>query len=382
METLQRILVLGGGPGGTMVANHLARRTRERLRRGSLEIRMVTASPWHVYQPGFLFVALGEAPPGRFRREQVSLLLPEVKLTVDPALWIDTAAARVTTRSGAVFAYDYLVIATGSYPDPALVPGMAEGALGFYTEEDALRLRQALARFEGGRIVMTVDVPHKCPVAPLEMAFTLDRHFRRLGRRDQVELVYTYPINRVHSLAPVADWASAEFERRGILYETFFNVERVDPEARVVYSAEGGQYAYDLLISVPPHRGARVVADAGLGDEQGFVPTDRYTLRARDYPNVFVVGDATNLPVSKAGSTAHYQAEVVADRIASALEGDSSMARYDGKVFCFIEAGGDEGTYIEFSYTRPPRPVRPSSMLHQLKLAYNELYWLSARAVL
>lgn len=382
METLQRILILGGGPGGTMVANHLARRMRRRLQRGSLEIRMVTASPWHVYQPGFLFVALGDAPLGRFRREQASLLLPEVKLTVDPAVWIDTAAARVTTQSGSMFAYDYLVIATGSYPEPGLVPGMAEGALGFYTEEDAVRLRDALARFEAGRIVMTVDVPHKCPVAPLEMAFTLDRYFRRLGRRDQVELVYTYPINRVHSLAPVAEWAAAEFERRGIHYETFFNVERVDPEARVVYSVEGSEYRYDLLISVAPHRGARVIADSGLGDEQGFVPTDRYTLKAQGHENVFVLGDATNLPVSKAGSTAHYQAEVVAEEIAAALEGEPAMARYDGKVFCFIEAGGDEGTYIEFSYTRPPQPARPSAMLHQFKLAYNELYWLSARGVL
>ena len=382
MQSLERILILGGGPGGTMVANHLARRLRPRLERGTLEIRLLTASPWHLYQPGLLYVALGEASPDRFRRPQASLLLPGVKLAVDPALWIDTRAARVTTRSGAVLAYDYLVIATGSYPEPSLVPGMAEGALGFYTEQDALRLRRALAGFEGGRIVLTVDVPHKCPVAPLEMAFTLDRHFRRLGVRERVEIVYTYPINRVHSLAPVAEWAAGEFDRRGIRYETFFNVERVDPDARVVRSVEGSEYAYDLLISVPPHRGARVVADSGLGDEQGFVPTDRHTLRAKGHERVWVVGDATDLPVSKAGSTAHYQAEVVAEAIAAALEGEPSAARYEGKVFCFIEAGGDEGTYIEFDYHRPPKPARPSPALHGLKLAYNELYWLSARAVL
>ncbi|MEW6046512.1 MAG: FAD-dependent oxidoreductase [Bacillota bacterium] len=382
MSKVNRVLILGGGPGGTMVANHLARRLRGRIEAGALEVIQLTASPWHTYQPGFLFMAFGEAPLSRFQREQASLLVPGVKLVVDPAEQIDAKGSRVITQNGAIYAYDYLVIATGSYPDPTRVPGMAEGAHGFYTAEDAVRLRDALRRFEGGRIVLTVDVPHKCPVAPLEMVFTLDRYFRSLGRRDGVEVVYTYPIGRLHSLPPVSEWAAAEFERRGIVAETFFNVQRLDPESRKVFSLEGSEYDYDLLISVAPHRGARVISDSGLGDEQGFVATDRYTLQAAGYDNIYVVGDATNLPVSKAGSTAHYEAEVAAENIAAALEGQPPSHRYDGKVFCFIEAGGEEGSYIEFSYTRPPRPARASPMLHQFKLAYNELYWLSARGLL
>ncbi|MBE3599290.1 MAG: NAD(P)/FAD-dependent oxidoreductase [Limnochordaceae bacterium] len=365
-----------------MVANHLARRFNGSLTGDRVEIVQITACTKHTYQPGFLFVALGDAPLEHFERDQASLLLPGIRLVVDPAESIDPQAGHVITESGAVYAYDYLIIATGSYPDPSAVPGLAQGAFGFYTAEDAVRLREALGRFEKGRIVLTVDVPHKCPVAPLEMVLSLDAYFRRMGRRHDVELVYTYPINRVHSLPQVAEWAQAEFERREIRWETFFNVDRVDPEQRVVYSAEGGEYPYDLLISVPPHRGAPVVAASGLGDEQGFVPTDRYTLRGAGLENVYVVGDATNLPVSKAGSTAHYEADIVADNVAAAITGEPALRRYDGKVFCFIEAGDDRGTYIEFSYTRPPRPAPASVMLHQFKMAYNEMYWLSARGVL
>lgn len=365
-----------------MVANHLARRLRPSVESGRLEIVLVTDSDRHVYQPGFLYVALGQAPLASFERPQEQLLAPGVRLVVDAACGIDPKGSRIQTASGAWYGYDYLVLATGAHPDPGAVPGMAEGAHSFYTAAGALRLRQALTRLQQGRIVLTVDVPHKCPVAPLEMALGLESLLRDDGRRGQVEIVYTYPIGRLHSLPAVAEWASDEFERRGIRSETFFNVERVDPDLRTVYSVEGSEYPYDLLISVPPHRGARVIRDSGLGDELGFVPTDRHTLRATGLPNVYVVGDATDLPVSKAGSTAHYQAEVVAQNLVAELAGEPPVARYDGKVFCFIEAGDGRGSYIEFSYGRPPRPARPTPWLHWFKLAYNELYWLSARGLL
>ena len=379
---MTRVLILGGGTGGTMVANHLARRLAPEIGRGRLRLTLLAEEPWHTYQPGFLPVALGHAPLAHFRRPLPSLLLPGVELVTDPAELIDVQARRVRTRSGAARPFDFLVIATGAHPNPQEVPGMAEAAHSFYTGQEAVRLQQALARLHRGRIVITVGVPHKCPVAPLEMAFLLDHLLRQRGLRDQVELVYTYPINRVHVLAPVAEWAEEELRRRGIQYETMFNVERVEPATRTVYSLEGSEYPFDLLIAIPPHRGARVVQDSGLGDEAGFVPTDRFTLQALGHEGIYVVGDASNLPVSKAGSTAHYQADVVAAALAAQVRGEGTAAAYDGKVFCFIEAGDGMASYIEFAYHRPPRPAPPSPLIRLFKAAYNELYWLSARGVL
>ncbi|BAS27186.1 NAD(P)/FAD-dependent oxidoreductase [Limnochorda pilosa] len=379
---MQRVVVLGGGTGGTMVANLLGRRLRHEVEAGRLDLVQVVESPLHTYQPGFLYMAFGLAPLDHYQRDQRSLLLPSVRLEVDRAVAIDPDAGRIHTLSGRAIGYDFLVLATGAVPTPSAVPGMAEGAHGFYTGQDALRLRDALATFERGRILLTVDVPHKCPVAPLEMTLTLDDYFRRLGRREQVELVYTYPIGRLHSLASVADWVGGLFEERGIRSETFFNLEAVEPGTQKVRSLEGTEYDYDLLISVPPHRGAQVIQTSELGDADGFVPTHRETLQALDHPNIYVLGDATNLPVSKAGSTAHYQADVVAENLVANLAGKPAPFRYDGKVFCFIEAGEEAASYITFNYRQPPRPARPSPVLHWFKVAYNEIYWLSARGVL
>lgn len=376
-----RIGVVGGGTGGCVVANQLARHLAPELDSGEVEVTLLSDVPWHTYQPGLLSVALGKAPLVRWQRPLDSLVLPGVKLAVDAAEFIDVRQRRVHGRSGRQYAFDFLVIATGAYPDLQEVPGLAEAAHSFYTAEHAQRLQRALASFEGGRVVLTVGVPHKCPVAPLEMVFLLDEEFRRRGMRSRVELVYTYPINRVHVLPEVARWAEQEFQRRQIRYETLFNVERVDPQARVVYSLEGGEQPFDLLISVPAHRGAPVVQASGLGDGEGFIPTDRHTLQAVGYEGVFVVGDATNLPVSKAGSTAHYQAEVVAERLAALVRHQTPAALYDGKVFCFIEAGDQRASYVEFAYDRPPSPAPPSPWLQWLKVAYGELYWLTVRGL-
>ncbi len=376
------VVIVGGGTGGTMVANHLARTLREEINHGEVNVTQVTAAADHVYQPAFLFVAINHARIKDYTRPQKSLLVPEINLLVDPAAKIDPSTNTVTTASGKSLLYDILVIATGSYPDFTTVPGLAEAADNFYTADGAEKLRDKLINFTGGSIVLTVDVPHKCPVAPLEITFLLDDLYRGVGIRDKVNLTYTYPIGRLHSLEPVANWAAPEFEARGINSETFFNIESVDPQKKVINTLEGSQVPFDILISIPAHRGAQVVRESGLGDEDGFIPTNRYTLKADDHSNIYVVGDATNLPISKAGSTAHYEADVVAENVIAELGGLAPNYFYDGKVFCFVEAGLDKATYIVFSYTKPPAPTRPTEMIHWFKLAFNEMYWLSARGLL
>lgn len=378
----KQVVILGGGVGGTMVANHLARTIPGEIRGGDVKVTLLSNDENHVYQPGFLFVAFNEGRMGQFKRKEKTLLSPGVDLVIDNIVKIDKDNRRLFGEKGTVYEYDFLVIATGSYPDFDSVPGLAGDSHNFYTEEGALKLREAIANFREGKIVVTIDVPHKCPAAPLEMTFMLDDYFRIRGLRDQVEITYTYPINRVHALQPIADWALTEFENRGIRYETFFNLSEVDPQKKLAIGMEGTELPYDLLISIPAHRGARVIRDSGLGDEQGFIPTDRHSLKMIGDDFIYVLGDATNLPISKAGSTAHYQTDAVVRNLISELHGLPPTSHYDGKVFCFVESKMNEASYVEFSYNHPPLPAKPSEMLHWFKLAYNEMYWLSARGLL
>jgi sulfide:quinone oxidoreductase len=273
------------------------------------------------------------------------------------------------------------VIATGSRIRPDTIPGMEEGAHWFYDLDGARKMREALRDFEGGKIVVNVNAPHKCPVAPLEITFMLHDYLTQKGVMDKSEITYTYPIGRLHALEPVAHWSVPEFDKYGIKSETFFNTKEVDPAAKTITSEEGSTLPYDLLVTIPPHSGSQVILDSDLG-AGGWVPTDKEKLLREGSTNVFVVGDTTNIPISKAGSTAHFEADTIIDNL-SALVTEGQWARnYDGKVFCFVETGLSTGTYVWFNYTTPPNPGPPSQMLHWFKLAYNRLYWLSARGLL
>lgn len=379
---MKRIVILGGGVGGTIVANQLARRLESELLTGEAALTVVADRPDHVYQPYFLYMALDRVVPAEAKRPERQLLDRRIALVTQGAEAVDADGHTVVLADGSRVPFDYLVIATGSRPAPEQVPGLVEGGHWFYTEEGTLRLRDALQAFSGGRIVITVGVPHKCPVAPLEFTFMLEEWLRQRNLRAASQIVYTYPIGRLHTLEPVAQWATPALAEREVETHTFFNLESVDAAAHTATSLEGETLSYDLLVAVPPHVGADVIARSGLGQGGNWIPTDRHTLLMQDHPDIYVVGDATDLPISKAGSTAHYQAEVVAGNIASRVRGGHGSLTYDGKVFCFIEAGLDRATYIEFSYRHPPRPKPPNEAIHLYKLSFNRLYWLSAMGIL
>lgn len=376
-----RILVVGGGTGGTIVANNLARRLTAEIRSGKASITMLSASDKHMYQPGLLYVAFGQMMPDELYRDQKSLLETSIDFHVDPVEKFLLDENKVMTKSGKTHNYDILVIATGSRTMSNEIPGLEEGSETFYTEKGAVSMFKKLREFQGGKISIVVGVPHKCPIAPVEVTFSLHDYFKARGIRDKVEIKYNYPINRIHSIENVAKWAKPEFDRMGIKCETLFNLEEVDVENKIAKSMEGSEDHYDLLISIPEHHGMEVIEKNELGKD-GWIPTDRNQLTMEGNDNVYVVGDTTNLPVSKTGSAAHFEAEVIAENIASIIKIGTPVTEYDGKVYCFIEAGHDKATYAMFNYNNPPDLKMPNRSMHWFKMSYNKMYWTSVRGLL
>jgi sulfide:quinone oxidoreductase len=376
-----RILIVGGGMGGTILANNLARRLAGEMRSGKVQLTVLSASERHMYQPGLLYLAFGRMTPDELYRDEASLLEPGIQFHVDPVEEFRLDKNEVKTKSGKTHGYDIMAIATGSRPTPEEIPGLAQHAEQFYTEETALKMFKRLRAFEGGKVVIAMGVPHKCPMAPLEITFMLYDYFKDRGILDKVKLHYTYPIGRVHTLENVAKWAAPEMDRLGITYETLFNLKEVDGAKKLVRSEEGSETNYDLLVSIPAHRGMEVIEKNGLG-QRGWIPTHRQKLNMEGRDNVFVLGDTTNLPISKAGSTAHFEAEALGENIAAMVRLGAPVRDYDGKVFCFIEAGKDRATYAMFDYQNPPQPKAPTRAVHWFKTAYNKLYWASARGLL
>ncbi|MHB1232328.1 MAG: NAD(P)/FAD-dependent oxidoreductase [Burkholderiales bacterium] len=376
-----RILVVGGGTGGTILANNLARRLSAEIRARKVWLTMLSASDRHMYQPGLLYVAFGQMTPDQLYRDQASLLESCIDFHVDPVEQFELDQNQVRTKSGKIHQYDILVIATGSRIVPEQVPGLTEGAETFYTEASAVKMFKRLREFQGGKVAVVVGVPHKCPIAPVEVMFSLHDYFKARGIRDKVTMKYHYPIGRIHTIQNVAKWAKPEFDRLGIEYETLFNVKEVDVKNNIVKSEEGTETAYDLLIAIPPHKGMEVIERNNLG-QGGWIPTDRYKLTMNGHDNVYVLGDTSNLPVSKTGSAAHFEAEVAAENIAAIVKIGTPVRDYDGKVYCFIEAGHDRATYAMFNYLNPPDLKAPTKPMHWFKTAYNQMYWTSVRGLL
>ena len=377
---MQRILILGGGVGGTLTANLLVKKLRKRIDRGEVEVMVVDATGNHVYQPGFMYIAMGGERARNLSRPERSLLDRRVTLFVGMVQRVDEGRRWVRLADGTEIEYDYLVLATGSRIVPEAIEHFDTEAQHFYSADAAAQLRVALDAFTGGRIVIGIaGMPYKCPPAPLEVAFLIESELRDRGLRATSELHFCSPIGRAFTIESVSDMATPILEEKGIELHTFFNVEAIDPDRKVVQSLEGEELPYDLLILVPPHKGQQFLIDSGFAPAPGgWLPTDRHTLEVGGRPNVFALGDATDLPLSKAGSTAHFEAPVVTERIVAAIEGrepSGKHADYEGKVMCFFEIGDGKGTLLQFDYDHPPRLPKPNQLWHLGKIVFNKTYW-------
>ncbi|MEN2975008.1 MAG: FAD/NAD(P)-binding oxidoreductase [Candidatus Caldarchaeales archaeon] len=368
---MKKIIIVGGGTGGTVAANVLARKISK-----DAEIVVVNDSSSHIYQPALLYRALGEViDESKIIREERTLLDKRVKLIIDKALKIDVNNRLIQLQSGKQLDYDYLIISTGSRIVPEEVPGY-QTAYHFYSLEGAVRLHEELERYSGGVIAVGVGgLPYKCPPAPAEFCCLLDYYFTKKGIRDKVEIHYLSPLPRTFPHEAVAESITEMMEAKGIHWHPMFNIESIDSEKKIVNSLEGESLKFDLLVMVPPHRGAEVVERSELGVDGGWIPVDKHTLQYRDYREVYVIGDATNLPVSKAGSVAHFEAKVVAERISSDIQGYTPRAIYDGRVTCFCDAGFKKAIYMSFNYEKPPKKPGFSYLWYLGKQMVNRFYW-------
>jgi len=379
----EHVVIVGGGVGGSVLANDLADRLAPELEDGDVRVTLLNDSPEHVYKPVWLYVPFGLSEVEDGHRPLADLIDSRIEIRIDRVTDIDTDAKALECRdSDRPIEYDHLVLATGVTLAPEVVPGLAEGGHDYYSEAGAEALRDELLSFTEGHLVLSVvGSPHMCPVAPLEFTFMADDWLRERGLREDVEITYTYPVGQVHGNPHIAEWARPVLDDRDINVETFFNAESVDPEAKTMTSMEGTELDYDLLVSIPPHRGIDVIEEAGLG-EKGWVDVDSYTLEAEAAEDVYALGDTANTGAPKSGSVAHYQVSTVGQRLSSRIRGRPATATYDGKTLCFIETGMDEATFVAFDYENAPSPPPPSEKIHWSKLAYNESYWLTARGLL
>jgi sulfide:quinone oxidoreductase len=377
---VDRILVLGGGVGGTLTANLLARRLKKRLDAGDVDLAVVDASGAHVYQPGFMYIAMGGERAEKLQKRERALLDKRIRLVIGTVSHVDERARTVSLTDGTVLPYDHLVLATGARILPEAIEHFETEAHHFYTAEAALKLRRALDAFTGGKIVVGIaSMPYKCPPAPLEVSFLIESELRERGLREKAEVHFCSPISRAFTIESVSEMATPILEEKGIELHTFFNVEAIDPERKVVLSLEGEELPYDLLILVPPHKGQQFLIDSGLAPAPGgWLPTDRHTLRVGGRANIYALGDATDLPLSKAGSTAHFEAPVVVEGIVAAVEHRAAKgkhASYAGNVMCFFEIGDGKGTLLRFDYDHPPKPPKPNALWHLGKIVFNKTYF-------
>jgi sulfide:quinone oxidoreductase len=385
----KRIVVLGGGTGGTMVANRL----RRRFDLDEAEIHVVDRDDRHVYQPGLLFVPFGLAHVEeivRSRRRQLRRGIVFHENEVAEA-WIERD--EVLLVDGTLLPYDALVVASGVRLQPEETEGMTaagwnERVFTFYDTKGAEALHYALERFDRGRLVVNVvDMPIKCPVAPLEFAFLADWYLREREVRDRVELVYATPLDGAFTKPVASEELAGLLAEKEIELVTEFNAGEVDGVGGTLGSYDGRELDFDLLVTVPVHSGAAYVERSpGLGDALGFVPTDKHTLQTPVKSNVFALGDATDLPTSKAGSVTHFEAEVLTENVARYFADEELDVGYDGHANCFIETGYHKALLIDFNYETEPLPghfptafglplLRESRLNHLGKLLFQSIYW-------
>lgn len=387
---MKNLVILGAGTAGTMMANHLC----HDLKSPAWQITIFDERDEHYYQPGFLFLPFDIYSPEDIvktidefipdgvwlRKQRIERILPDTNT--------------ILLASGEIVPYDVLIIATGAKIAPEEVNGMLgsewqQSVFDFYTFEGALALRNKLREWEGGKLLVHItEMPIKCPVAPLEFAFLADSFFKHKHMRDRVEITYVTPLSGAFTKPKATAALEHLLHEKNIRIESDFAIERVDNEHKEIVDYGGKVIPFDLLVTIPTNKGDAVIERSGMGDDLNFIPTHKATLQSIDHQNIFVLGDASNIPASKAGSVAHFEAEILTDNILRYVRGEELKEEFDGHANCFIETGNGKALLIDFNYTHEPvegtfpfegigplRLLKESRMNHMGKLAFRWIYW-------
>jgi len=387
---MKNLLILGAGSAGTMMANHLSKK----LPLHNWSITIVDQFDKHYYQPGFLFLPFDIYKEEDVYKDRAGYLPSEVNYIQKPIDIIHPDKNEVLLTDGTALSYDLLIVATGSQ----IAPGEVEGMLGsewhksvfdFYTFEGARNLRNKLRDWKGGDLVIHItEMPIKCPVAPLEFAFLADWYFHEKGIRDKVTIYYVTPLDGAFTKPVASSKLGHLLKEKGINIVPDFAIARVDNQNKKIVSWDEKEVSFDLLVTIPTNMGDEVIARSGMGDDLNFVPTNKHTLQSSNFENIFVIGDATNVPASKAGSVAHFEAEILTDNILRYIEGEPLKEDFDGHANCFVETGYGKAMLIDFNYTTQPvsgnfpfpgvgpmKLLKENKVNHWGKLGFRWIYW-------
>jgi len=387
---MKKLVILGAGTGGTIMANRL----RKILDRSDWEITIVDEEKNHYYQPGFLFIPFGIYNRQDVTKPKANFIPSGVKLLFNKINRIEPDNNKVHLEGGTVLPYDWLIIATGTRMVPEETPGLKDklwykNIFDFYTIDGAIALHEFFRSWDGGKIVMAIsEMPLKCPVAPLEFVFLADNHFTEIGIRDKVDISFVTPLPGAFTKPRTSKLLGELLKEKNIKVIPEFYIERIDNDAQKIISYDQKEVPFDVLAIVPVNMGSDAIERSGMGDDLGFIPTDKFTLRSEKYENIFVLGDAANIPTSKAGSVVHFASEVLYENFLSAIEGRPLRAKFDGHSNCYIETGGGKGSIIDFNYETEPLPgnfplpgigpfglLQNTKMNHYGKVLFRWIYW-------
>lgn len=387
---MKNLVILGAGTAGTMMANHLIKK----LPKKEWKITIVDQYKTHYYQPGFLFLPFDIYTTKQVKKNGKKFIPKAAEYIQNRIELIVPENNTVILEGDEKLQYDILIVATGSKTAPDEIEGM-EGPMwyknifDFYTYEGAKALRDKLREWEGGKLVVHItEMPIKCPVAPLEFAFLADSYFKHKGMRDKVDITFVTPLGGAFTKPTATKTLHYLLEEKNIKEITDFNIERVDYENNKIIDYADREVDYDLLVTVPTNMGDSLIERSGMGDDLNFIPTNKGSLQTLAHENIFAIGDATNIPASKAGSVAHFEAEILIDNILRYINGEELKEEFDGHANCFIETGNGKALLIDFNYTHEPvegtfpfpgvgplRLLKESRANHMGKMAFRWVYW-------